>query len=484
MKKLLSVLLVTALVLAALPLTALPALAATSGDFKYAVLSEADQTCAITGYTGSATALKIPSELDGYTVTSIGYGAFYSCSSLTSVTIPNSVTSIGDWAFYYCTALTNITIPDSVTSIGDSAFYGCFALTEIKVDTGNPNYTLESGVLFNQNKTELICYPAGKQDTSYIVPNSVTSIGKNAFEGCTALTSVALPNSVTSIGENAFENCTALTSITIPDSVTSISGRAFDGCTALTSITIPNSVTSIGEWAFAWCTALTSVTIPNSVTSIGEKAFSDCTLLTTIYGYTGSYAETYAAEYGYTFVALQKLTDAETGVSVLEGNFGNFAENTVLHVEKLSAEENTITYDITLTVNDEIVQPASAVTVKIPVPETMDDAQCKVYRQEADGTYTDMQATYQNGYMVFTTDHFSTYMLTTADPNAPTYTLGDVNGDDKINAVDARWVLQAASGVRTFDAAQTAAADVNGDGKVNAVDARWILQVASGARTL
>ena len=111
-------------------------------------------------------------------------------------------------------------------------------------------------------------------------------------------------------------------------------------------------------------------------------------------------------------------------------------------------------------------------------------AQCKVYRQEADGTYTDMQATYQNGYMVFTTDHFSTYVLTTADPNAPTYTLGDVNGDDKINAVDARWVLQAASGARTFDATQTAAADVNGDGKVNAVDARCILQVASGARTL
>ena len=262
--------------------------------------------------------------------------------------------------------------------------------------------------------------------------------------------------------------------------MTSIGDFAFYGCTALTSITIPNSVTSIGQYAFYDCTALESITIPDSVTSIGSYVFSNSGL-TTIYGYTGSYAETYAAENGYTFVALQKLTDTESGVSVWEGKFGNFAENTVLNVEKLSAEENTITYDITLTVNDEIVQPASAVTVKIPVPETLDGAQCKVYRQEADGTYTDMQATYQNGYMVFTTDHFSTYILTTKRLGI---CLGDLNGDDKINAVDARWVLQAASGARVFDATQTAAADVNGDGKVNAVDARWILQIASGSRTV
>ena len=95
-----------------------------------------------------------------------------------------------------------------------------------------------------------------------------------------------------------------------------------------------------------------------------------------------------------------------------------------------------------------------------------------------------MQATYQNGYMVFTTDHFSIYVLTAGELEIPTYTLGDVNGDEKVNAVDARWVLQASSGARTFDATQTAAADVNGDGKINAVDARWILQAASGARVL
>ena len=496
MKKLLSVLLVTALVLAALPLTALPVFAVTSGDFYYKVLSETDKTCEITGYTGWATALAIPSELDGYTVTSIGECAFYYCTSLTSITIPDSVTSIGELAFSGCTALTDITIPDSVTSIGQSTFSGCTALTSI---------TLPYSVTIIENYAFVRCIAL----TNITIPDSVTGIGDHAFYN-TAYYNDAThwENNVLYIGNHlieakdtlsgaytiregtktiadwAFSGCTALESITIPDSVTSIGYRAFYCCTALTSITIPDSVKSIGYEAFYCCTALASITIPDSVTSISDYAFSGCTLLTTIYGYTGSYAETYAVENGYTFIALDLVKNDETDISVLFPPENLPPENTVLNVEKLSAEENTITYDITLTVNDEIVQPASAVTVKIPAPATMDGAQCKVYRQETDETYTDMHATYQDGYMVFTTDHFGTYVLTTADPNVPTYTLGDVNGDDKINAVDARWVLQAASGVRTFDAVQTAAADVNGDGKVNAVDARWILQVASGARTL
>ncbi|MGN0556126.1 MAG: leucine-rich repeat protein, partial [Candidatus Fimenecus sp.] len=320
--------------------------------------------------------------------------------------------------------------------------------------------------------------------TSVTIPDSVTSIGDSAFDGCTLLASVTIPNSVTSIGVCAFENCTSLTSVTIPNGVTSIGEETFFECPSLTSVTIPNSVMRIGADAFHGCTSLTNITIPNGVTSISDDAFYGCTSLTTVYGYTGSYAETYARSRDYTFIALDLVKNDETDISVVFPPENLPAENTVLNVEKLSAEENAITYDITLIVNGENAQPASTVTVKIPVPEAMDGAQCKVYRQEPDGTYTDMQAIYQNGYMVFTTDHFSTYVLTTADPNVPTYTLGDVNGDEKVNAVDARWVLQAASGARTFDATQTAAADVNSDGKINAVDARWILQAASGARVL
>ena len=215
-------------------------------------------------------------------VTSIGKYAFYYCKALTSITLPNSVTSIGISAFYNCHNLTSVTIPNSVTSIGEYAFFRCDALTSINVDVNNPNYCSIDGVLFDKNQTTLIKYPRGKQGASYIIPNSVTSIGDDAFYGCDALTSVTIPNSVTSIGNSAFRDCCALTSITIPNSVTSIGNSTFSGCDALTSVTIPNSVTSIGNSAFKNCKKLTSITIPNSVTSIGNGAFSGCDALTSI----------------------------------------------------------------------------------------------------------------------------------------------------------------------------------------------------------
>ena len=291
--------------------------AATYGIYTYEVSS--DNKVTITDCDRSANgAITIPSEIDGKSVTSIGYEAFYKCTGLTSITIPNSVTSIGYNAFKYCTGLTSITIPNSVTSIGDWAFNHCTGLTSINVASGNNYYSDNNGVLFNKKKTELIRYPEGKSQTSYTIPDSVTSIEDCAFDGCSGLTSITIPNSVTSIGDDAFAGCSGLTSITIPNSVTSIGHWAFDGCTGLTSITIPNSVTSIGDYAFDGCTGLTSInvasennyysgnngvlfnkkktelircpegksqtsyTIPNSVISIGYEAFYKCTGLTSI----------------------------------------------------------------------------------------------------------------------------------------------------------------------------------------------------------
>ena len=231
-------------------------------------------------------------------VTSIGEQAFSGCKSLTSVTIPDSVTSIGKFAFRGCASLTSVTIPNSVTSIGDGAFASCTSLTGIRVTEGNSHYSSDaSGVLFNKDKTTLVQCP-GAFSGSYAIPDSVTSIGKFAFEGCTSLTSVTIPNSVTSIGSDAFQGCTSLTSVTIPDSVTSIGGWAFYYCTSLTSVTIPDGVTSIGGWAFYNCTSLTSVTIPDSVTSIGMSAFEDCTSLTDVY-YAGSEAQWKAIQISY-----------------------------------------------------------------------------------------------------------------------------------------------------------------------------------------
>ncbi|MDR1682777.1 MAG: leucine-rich repeat domain-containing protein [Candidatus Symbiothrix sp.] len=211
--------------------------------------------------------------------TSIGVYAFADCSNLTEITIPTSVTSIGAYAFAGCSSLTEFTIPASVTSVEAGAFYACSSLTEIIVENENGYYSSGNGVLFNKDKTILLCYPAGKEG-EYTVPSGVTSVGTYAFAECNSLTEITISSSVTSIGMAAFYYCLSLTEITIPGSVTSIGVRAFAECNSLTEITIPSSVTSIGDEAFYSCSSLTELTIPGSVTSIGASAFSYCSSLT------------------------------------------------------------------------------------------------------------------------------------------------------------------------------------------------------------
>ena len=269
-----------------------------------------------------------------YSVTSIGSDAFYGCSGLTSVVIPNSVTSIGSNAFYGCSGLTSpvynahvfaymptsysgaYTLPNGIESIADFAFYGCTGLTSVTI----PNSVTSIGVC---------AFRLCEVLTSIEIPDSVTSIGSQAFTGCYALTSITIPSSVTSIGSDAFYKCTGLTSvtwnakncnnniynfgsqvktftfgnevevipaslcsgmsllttITIPKSVTSIGSNAFDGCSGLTSIEIPNSVTSIGSNAFNNCNNLTTLSLGENITSYGKNAFAHCPNLTSIYNY-------------------------------------------------------------------------------------------------------------------------------------------------------------------------------------------------------
>ena len=225
----------------------------------------------------SLTAVEIPNS-----VTSIGESAFLGCSSLTAVEIPNSVTSIGNYAFRGCSSLTAVEIPNSVTSIGYSAFEDCSNLSQLVIGNGQETLTIQSNTFSSCPITTLYLgrnvndYVNFKSLETLTIGSSVTSIGDEAFYGCSSLTDIQIPNSVTSIGDEAFSGCSGLTAIEIPNSVTSIGDSAFEDCSGLTAIQIPSSVTSIGESAFRECSKLTAVEIPSSVTSIGDYAFYGC----------------------------------------------------------------------------------------------------------------------------------------------------------------------------------------------------------------
>ena len=300
--------------------------------------------------------LKAPTTLSGTysikkTTEIICDRAFFDCINLTSISVPNSVKNIGEWAFAGCSLLSSIDIPNSVISIGNNAFAGCLSLKYISISesviclNGNPfgewdgeleclsaNFIYEDDVLFNKDKSEIISF-RNQEIESYIIPDSVTSIGDGAFGCCSSLSSLVIPDSVVNIKGNpfyfwkgkleclsasfiyednvlfnmdksklisyrnqeaksfiipngvmsiekyAFSDCSSLISISVPKSVTSIGDGAFDGCSSLSSIAISDSITSISAWTFDGCSSLRSLVIPDSVTSIGNEAFRGCSSL-------------------------------------------------------------------------------------------------------------------------------------------------------------------------------------------------------------
>ena len=209
-------------------------------------------------------------------VMTIGSYAFQACTSLASITLPEGVTTIGESAFYYCTSLASITIPESVTELGAGAFAGCSNLQHFE-----GKYASDNGRCLIKENVLIAFAPAGL--TTYTVPEGVTTIGYRAFSGCESLASITLPEGVTTIGEWAFYGCTDLASITLPESVTTIGEDAFRYCESLASITLPEGVTTIEQGTFARCTSLASITLPEGVTTIGWHAFSYCTSLKSVY---------------------------------------------------------------------------------------------------------------------------------------------------------------------------------------------------------
>ena len=267
----------------------------TSDGFKYSI---SNGTAIITGYSGDNQNIVIPDTISGYTVTkidsrafyynaiikhvilpsglkTIGFGAFEMCTSLEDVSMPESVEIIEDLAFRSCNNLSGINIPKNVKQIGSSVFAYDTSLTSIIVDENNNYFSSKLGILFDKDKTELICYPQSKIETAYSVPETVRKIHEYSFLGCQSLKNVDIPEGVTEIGERAFQGCRELEYAIIPGTVLQIEPYTFANSTSIKNIKILNSVTKINSLAFKGCSSLERVFIPASVTEIAANIFEN-----------------------------------------------------------------------------------------------------------------------------------------------------------------------------------------------------------------
>ena len=227
-------------------------------------------------------------------VTCVAPYAFSDCANLTEVSIPSGVTWIGDYAFANCSGLTEIAFPDSLTSIGEHAFENCSSLSEITYSEnleldevgqdafgGTPwsEQAVDENGLLIINKTLISCIG---DKTTILIPDTITKIAGEAFQGNKYIKEIVIPDSVTEIGSNTFEDCSSLEEIKLSNSINEISWGMFSYCSNLKEIVIPEGVKTIGDYAFAECSSLTSVIIPEGVEDVGSQAFVSCASLTEI----------------------------------------------------------------------------------------------------------------------------------------------------------------------------------------------------------
>ena len=341
-------------------------------DFRYTLYSQFGyKYISINGYTGKDKDIVIPEEIEGI-----------------------KDIRINSEAFKDLTFIETVKIPSSVTEVSYHAFAGCDSLKAINVDENNANYASSDGVLFDKDKTVLYCYPAGKS-TAYSVPEGIEIIGSYAFAGNTALTSVVLPKSKRDIwGKHAFKDCTSLSSVMfLSDSTTLLIETAEKG----------------GGLVFPNCPNLTIYCYENSAT---HKHLQNEMVI-------NMYTNQFGKPLSYKLLGKEAAVDTENGIVIENPNL----EGTTLTVTVADGSTDTkITYNITLKdENGNEIQPQGDVTVKIPLPEGWDGAKTIVSRHETDGTYTNMNAVFENGYMVFVTEHFSEYVLSyeELEPDAP-----------------------------------------------------------------
>lgn len=441
------------------------------------------------------------------TLIEIGRSAFEGCTQLAAIIIPDSVTTISGHAFKDCTALESIHIPASVTTINyyDSeheglsdyihAFEGCTGLKTITVDENNPVYDSRD----NCNAiidTEWNSIVRGCRNT--VIPDTVNRIGEMAFKDCIGLTEVTIPDNVDIIYDNAFQNCTDLTYVKLPDSVYGevffYSSGAFKGCTGLEQVVVPPSIyindlfKSNFGLDYHWDYSLNDYVV--------EK-YPDSKL--TIYGYYGTWAEKYAVKYdfpfrmiapsmsdevtvdapeGATYSVVKKATDDEVSPDVASPDEAVPAEKQPLPKDSIFLS----VYDITLRdIEDEKpVQPEGPVTVRI----RCDNPKVHVFRRETYGALTDMHARYEDGYLVFETDHFSDYLLVEPGAEIDIACSGDADGDGEITVFDVTKIQRYCVGMAVYgDPVALMNADVDGNGEVEIIDATFLQRYLAGMTT-
>ena len=236
----------------------------------YTYTLDDDDNATITAYKGNATAIVIPSKLDGYTVVAVGYGVFQNNNNLRAVTIPDTVTSIGGYAFYACKKLFDVSLSANLVSLGDRSFGNCTSLKGIEIPK-----TLKTAYAFGP-------FSGCSALTNVTLEQGMTAVAPNLFYNCSGIVSIKIPDTVTSIGNDAFRNCDSLKNVEIPDSVTEIKTEAFRECANLEEIVIPDSVTSMESYIFYSCKKLSDVRLPNTRQNIMQSMFQDCTSLKTI----------------------------------------------------------------------------------------------------------------------------------------------------------------------------------------------------------
>ena len=294
---------------------------------------------AVFSYCEQLTDISIPDS-----VSEIGQEAFFNCFNLKQIDLPENI-KVSMYSFYFC-GIENIYIPEGFTcesGIYDNPFGGCTNLEKIEVSPDNLYFHAENGVLYDDKMDVIICYPPSKRGDSFTIPDTVSTLGNKAFRTSKYLSTIVVPDNVTSIEAEVFYACEKLESVVLPENAALVVENGsflFRECSNLKSVTLPKTLTVIGLQMFAECTSLESITLPEGVTYIEGGAFWGCTNLQkiiipatvkeikpdsegywgeafencdnlTIYGYTGSYAETYAKENNIPFVSLDGTSGEE-----------------------------------------------------------------------------------------------------------------------------------------------------------------------------